>query len=201
MILIPEIPYNVDAVVEAIDRRTRAGKTFSIVVVAEGAMSKPQAKAVAKLVAAKERAEKKADKKETRQLELETHKLEREQRRLERQRERPKGLGLTILGALGIVFVGNTAMLTLAIPFDWWEIYEMGWPIELFLVSLGLCAIMYTTSSIWMLIPTGLVFGTGLLLTYSALSDDWDVWAVLWLCQVWVVIGAVRWRQKMRPTL
>ena len=125
-----------------------------------------------------------ADKKGTRQLERET-------RRLERQRQRSPGLGLTILGALGIILVGNTIMLTLAIPFNWWDIYELGWPIELFLVSLGMFAIMYTTSSIWMLIPTGIVFGTGLLLTYSALSDDWNVWAVLWLCQVWVIIGAV----------
>jgi serine/threonine protein kinase len=137
------------------------------------------------------KAARKADKKETRQLEWETRKLEREQRRLERQRAKPKGLGLTILGALGILLVGNTSMLTLAIPFDWWEIYEMGWPIELFLVSLGMFAIMYTTSSIWLLIPTGIVFGTGILMTYSALADDWDAWVVLWLCQVWVVIGAV----------
>jgi len=63
VILIPEIPYDVEVVAKAIDRRTRAGKTFSIVVVAEGAMSQPQAKAVAKLVVAKEQAEKKADKK------------------------------------------------------------------------------------------------------------------------------------------
>jgi 6-phosphofructokinase 1 len=63
VILIPEIPYNVETVAEAIDRRSRAGKTFSIVVVAEGAMSKPQAEAVAKLVADKNDAKKKADKK------------------------------------------------------------------------------------------------------------------------------------------
>jgi 6-phosphofructokinase 1 len=63
VILIPEIPYSIDAVVKAIDRRAREGKTFSIVVVAEGAMSKSQAKAVAKLVAAKDAAKKKADKK------------------------------------------------------------------------------------------------------------------------------------------
>ena len=140
--------------------------------------------------AAPKRATKKADEKETHRIERETRKLERERRKVERRRQN-RGLGLTILGALGIVLTGNTLMLTMAIPFDWWEIYEAGWPIELFLVSLGLFAIMYTTSSIWMLIPAGIVFGTGILMTYSALAQDWEVWAFMWLCQVWVIIGAV----------
>lgn len=39
-ILIPEIPYHADAVAEAILRRSRGGKSFSIVAVSEGAMSK-----------------------------------------------------------------------------------------------------------------------------------------------------------------
>ncbi|MBN1360743.1 MAG: 6-phosphofructokinase [Sedimentisphaerales bacterium] len=63
VILIPEIPYDAEIVAGAIERRAHAGKTFSIVVVAEGAMSKSQANAVAKLVAAKGAAQKKADKK------------------------------------------------------------------------------------------------------------------------------------------
>jgi 6-phosphofructokinase 1 len=40
VILIPEIPYDVEKVAEAIRQRRRAGKGFSIVAVAEGAMSK-----------------------------------------------------------------------------------------------------------------------------------------------------------------
>ncbi len=61
MILIPEIPYDIETVAKAIDRRTHGGKTFSIVVVAEGAMSESRAKAVTKLGAAKGQAKKKAD--------------------------------------------------------------------------------------------------------------------------------------------
>ena len=40
IILLPEIPYDVDVHSEAIERRTRAGKHFTIIAVAEGAMSK-----------------------------------------------------------------------------------------------------------------------------------------------------------------
>jgi 6-phosphofructokinase 1 len=56
VILIPEIPYNPDVVAEAILARTRAGKHFSIVAVAEGCMSKTQSAEVDKLVAQKENA-------------------------------------------------------------------------------------------------------------------------------------------------
>ncbi len=43
VILLPEIPYDIDAVVEAIQKRTEEGKRFSILAVAEGAISKEDA--------------------------------------------------------------------------------------------------------------------------------------------------------------
>ena len=58
VILIPEIPYDVEAVAEAIRHRSRTGSEFSIVAVSEGAMSRDQAdelqKAEAMLVRAKQ---------------------------------------------------------------------------------------------------------------------------------------------------
>jgi 6-phosphofructokinase 1 len=44
VILIPEIPYNVTKIAEAIRRRSRRGTNFSIVAVAEGAMSRDDAR-------------------------------------------------------------------------------------------------------------------------------------------------------------
>ncbi|MGB5540005.1 MAG: ATP-dependent 6-phosphofructokinase [Gammaproteobacteria bacterium] len=46
VILLPEIPYNIDSVAEAILRRMKSGRNFSIVAVAEGAMSLDEAAAV-----------------------------------------------------------------------------------------------------------------------------------------------------------
>lgn len=43
IILIPEIPYDIDVVVDAIEKRTKAGKHFTILAVAEGAISKEDA--------------------------------------------------------------------------------------------------------------------------------------------------------------
>ncbi len=45
VILIPEIPYRVDAVAEAVLNRSRQGKRFSIVAVAEGALTTEEAEA------------------------------------------------------------------------------------------------------------------------------------------------------------
>ena len=44
IVLIPEIPYDVDVIADAIKRRTKAGKHFTIIAVAEGAISKEDAK-------------------------------------------------------------------------------------------------------------------------------------------------------------
>jgi 6-phosphofructokinase 1 len=63
VILIPEIPYDIEVIAEAILRRTRAGKHFSIVVVAEGCMSREQSETVARLVEKKSDAESKKEKK------------------------------------------------------------------------------------------------------------------------------------------
>jgi 6-phosphofructokinase 1 len=43
IILLPEIPYDIDNVVAAINKRTKAGKGFTILAVAEGAISKDDA--------------------------------------------------------------------------------------------------------------------------------------------------------------
>jgi 6-phosphofructokinase 1 len=60
VILIPEIPYNVETIAEAIRDRARGGKPFSIVAVAEGAISKQDLAAMTdaklKKKAAKEKA-------------------------------------------------------------------------------------------------------------------------------------------------
>jgi 6-phosphofructokinase len=44
IILLPEIPYDLDKIIDAIQRRAKAGKGFTILAVAEGAISKKDAK-------------------------------------------------------------------------------------------------------------------------------------------------------------
>lgn len=104
VILIPEIPYDVEKVAGAISERRRQGKHFSIVAVSEGAMStdlyKRMAKAEKSLADAKEKGDKKAKskaKEEIAALELEsaasTHHLTRRLEELTKLESR-----VTILG-------------------------------------------------------------------------------------------------------
>ncbi|MBQ6322201.1 MAG: 6-phosphofructokinase [Lachnospiraceae bacterium] len=44
IILLPEIPYHTDKVIEAINKRTKQGKGFTVIAVAEGAISAPDSK-------------------------------------------------------------------------------------------------------------------------------------------------------------
>jgi len=71
VILIPEIPYDVVKIAEAIRRRSRRGTNFSIVAVAEGAMSQDDARAFSAAEKKLERARTLHDKKEAK-IELAT---------------------------------------------------------------------------------------------------------------------------------
>ena len=66
VILIPEIPYDVKCVARAIRQRMRDGKNFSIVAVAEGAVSLKDASHYRRAHAKKEQAKNKAEKKKAR---------------------------------------------------------------------------------------------------------------------------------------
>ena len=59
IILIPEIPYDIDKVVDAINKRNKAGKGFTILAVAEGAISNEDAKLSKKELKKKQEEDKK----------------------------------------------------------------------------------------------------------------------------------------------
>ncbi|HWH69326.1 MAG TPA: ATP-dependent 6-phosphofructokinase [Candidatus Sulfotelmatobacter sp.] len=73
VILIPEIPYDVGAIAQAIRRRSKHGTNFSIVAVAEGALSKEDARA---FHMAEQKLEKAGSKVERRAAKLELQSLE-----------------------------------------------------------------------------------------------------------------------------
>jgi serine/threonine protein kinase len=97
----------------------------------------------------------------------------------------------TILNAIALLAVGNMLALMVAIPTEQWSLYARGWPVELFLIGIGLCATMYTTTSIWLLIPAGIVLGNGLIFSYYSLTDNWEHWAFLWPLEPLLIGGAI----------
>jgi len=109
------------------------------------------------------------------------------------KKQKRGGLAKAILAAVGIVVIGNMAALWVAGLTDSWVIFEVGWPIELFLLSLGLCVIMNATSSIWLLIPIGILLGNGVLLSYSSITENWEHWIFLWPLELLLIGGTVWW--------
>jgi serine/threonine protein kinase len=106
-----------------------------------------------------------------------------------------RGVDRAVLGEIGLMsgvaVIINLVAVSVASLTGWWAIFEKGWPMELFLVSLGLCIIMATVASIWMLIPVGIILGNGLLFSYFALSGNWEHWLFLWPLELLLIIGPV----------
>ena len=101
VILIPEIPYSQECISDAIRRRNAAGKNFSIVAIAEGAMSREEAKEMNEAYATREGAKDKSEKKSAKARILELQgKHKGNTQRLVEQLENSTGLEarLTILG-------------------------------------------------------------------------------------------------------
>lgn len=104
VILIPEIPYDIDRIAQAIRRRQHSGKNFSIVAVSEGAISKEDATALQAAKDKKKKAKKKKNKKGKKEASAELKRLKAREfdstQRLAKKLEALTGLEarLTILG-------------------------------------------------------------------------------------------------------
>ena len=106
VILIPEIPYDIQLVANAIDKRVQRGRNFSIVAISEGALSLEEHKILSALLNKKEKAKAQDDKKSMRQVSSELAEFEEKRTNhtlnLARMLEKLTGLEarLTILGHL-----------------------------------------------------------------------------------------------------
>ncbi len=94
-----------------------------------------------------------------------------------------------IMTALALLMAGNLIMVMLIGPFG--DVFGRGWPIELFLLSAGLAHIMHKTRRLWLLIPTGILLGNGVLLAYYNTSGHWEHWRYLWPLEPFLVGGVI----------
>jgi hypothetical protein len=49
---------------------------------------------------------------------------------------------------------------------------------------------MSAASTIWLLIPIAALLTNGLLLSYTALTDRWLQWRVIWPLDLWIIVCA-----------
>jgi hypothetical protein len=91
----------------------------------------------------------------------------------------PKNAARAVLFSVAGIVITNMLMLWLSGIFGW-KIFGLIWPMELVVVGVLLVALMVSLPSPWLLIPGGIVLGNGFLLSYFALSGNWQAWTILW---------------------
>lgn len=88
--------------------------------------------------------------------------------------------------ALGVLFIPGMPILTtgavllLASVFDLWSAWKWLWPLEVLALAQGFLFAAVYTRVIWLAIPAIIIGANGLVLQFCALTDLWEVWAVLW---------------------
>jgi serine/threonine protein kinase len=92
----------------------------------------------------------------------------------------------------GSVLVGaNLLAVALGTSTGWWGLYQYGWAGELVLVSFLLFLLMSALAQIWLLIPAGILFGNGVLLSFFAITGNWGLWRFFWPIEPILVGGCI----------
>jgi len=97
-------------------------------------------------------------------------------------------LGRTIATGLGIILLFNMMIIMFSGRSGSSWFFYAGWPIELMLVAVAFCLVMINRRNFWLMIPTGLLLGEGVLLSYYAVSGRWEDWAFLWPLQLFLIM-------------
>jgi serine/threonine-protein kinase len=104
---------------------------------------------------------------------------------------RSRGVARPLLYGIGWIALGNLLVVLLGLITDRWGVYGRGWPFELLLVGLALCLVMEATACVWLLIPTGIIAGNGLLFSFYAITGWWRLWAILWPLEPLLIGGTI----------
>jgi tRNA A-37 threonylcarbamoyl transferase component Bud32 len=103
---------------------------------------------------------------------------------------RPINTTGAILGSLGVAFLVNfgASMFSTLTNLN---LYRFGWAFEIFLLAGFLAMLMWAIQTVWLLVPTLIVLGNGLLLAYAALTGRWGDWVFLWMLEPLIIAGAI----------
>ncbi len=71
------------------------------------------------------------------------------------------------------------------------DVMARAWSVEIFLFASFLALIGWGTQKWGLMIPSGIIFGTGIILAYCSLTGRWGDWAFLWVAEllfIWLSI-------------
>jgi serine/threonine protein kinase len=105
--------------------------------------------------------------------------------------ETPSSRARAILSGIGVVLLYNLLAVWIGGLTGRWTLLGRGWPIQLIVIALGLSVIMYSTRVIWLLLPSAILLGNGLLFAYCQITGRWAIWAVLWPLEPALIGGSI----------
>jgi len=105
--------------------------------------------------------------------------------------EAPGREARAILSGIGAVLLYNLLAVWIGGLTGRWTLLGRGWPIQLIVIALGLSVIMYSTRVIWLLLPSALLLGNGLLFAYCQITGRWAIWAFLWPLELALIGGSI----------
>ena len=109
--------------------------------------------------------------------------------------------GTAVLLAMGLFALVNLAAFTIAAVVGFEKVFQMGWPLEFFLVTAALAVVMHALGSAYVMIPLGILLGNGFIFTYCTLTGNWRHWLFLWVFEFLTIAGSLltaRWLDR-RP--
>ena len=89
-----------------------------------------------------------------------------------------RGLGGLFIPGVPILAAGG--VLLAASAFDVWYAWEWAWGLVVLAVALGFLFAAIYMRVIWLLIPAIIIGANGAVLQFCAITDLWEMWAVLW---------------------
>ena len=89
-----------------------------------------------------------------------------------------RGLGALFIPGVPILATGG--ILLYASLLDVWHAWEWLWPVEVLAIALGFLFAAIYMRVIWLLIPAIFIGANGLVFQFCAVTDLWELWAVLW---------------------
>ena len=101
-----------------------------------------------------------------------------------------KKYGLIALGFFGIIIGANLVFMASVAFTGELGIFVYGWPLQVLVVGLACAFVMFTTRWLWMIVPTGAVLISGVLLSYYWFTGSWNNWT-LWMLTGPVVLGSL----------
>lgn len=100
----------------------------------------------------------------------------------------------SVVGGLLLILVGALFLVYQVMPperLSWLRV-EMGWPMIVVMVGVGLLVFGLLVGAPGMAVPASIVGGIGLILYYQNLTGDWNSWSYLWtLIPGFVGIGTI----------